>query len=252
MTNTTTFKQFSSLIFGACVMSMLASCGNSSSSGSSSGNKDPYRQPQEELGITGRYVVKFKALNTSVAGITQAMGKIQVMGDQIAVDMDVKDSPSNTTHAQMIYAASECPSEVHDTNQDGFIDPIEASKVLGKVLIPLDGNLNSQLEGIEQFPSSNFMGSYKYYKEGVLSSLVADLQAPDADEKDELGKIGANEDLKLEGKVIVIQGVSNDTYIPGSVRTFDGVSDRASLAIACGTITRVMIDESETSEEAQY
>lgn len=255
MTNTTIFKQFSSLVFGACVMSMLTSCGNSSSGGGETSKraKNPVKQPQEELGITGRYVAKFKSLNSSVAGVTYAEGKIQVMGDQITVAMDVKDSPANTVHSQMIYAATECPSEAHDTNNDGFIDPIEASKVLGQILIPLDGDLNTQADGIQEFPTSNFMGKYTYYKEGVLSSLVADLQAPDMDTKDELTKLEPTEDLKLEGKVIVIQGVSSDIYIPGSVRTFEGASDRATLSIACGKITRVMLEDSETSSgEAQY
>jgi hypothetical protein len=256
MTNTTIFKQLSSLVFGACVMSMLTSCGNSTSGGGQSpkqGRKNPIEQPEEALGLTGRYVVKFKALNSSVAGVTNAIGKIQIVGDQITVDMDVKDSPATTNHSQMIYSANECPTEAHDTNNDGFIDPIEASKVLGQILIPLDADLNSQFDGIQEFPTSNFMGTYTYYKEGVLSSLIADLQAPDADEKDELTKLKSSEELKLEGKVIVIQGVSNDIYVPGSVRTFNGASDRATLSIACGKITRVMLEDSETSSgEAQY
>jgi hypothetical protein len=255
MTNTTIFKQFSSLVFGACVMSMLASCGNSSSGSRSGGGKrgnNPVQQPEEALGITGRYVAKFKSLNSSVAGVTNAAANIQVMGDQITVAMDVNDSPVNTVHSQMIYSATECPTEVHDTNNDGFIDPIEASKVLGQILIPLDADLNSQFEGIQEFPSSNFMGNYNYYKEGVLSSLISDLQVPDMDEKDQLTKLTSTEELKLEGKVIVIQGVSNDIYLPGSVRTFEGTSDRATLSIACGKITRVMLEDSETSEETQY
>lgn len=254
MTNTTIFKQFSSLVFGACVMSMLASCGNSSSGGGGSTNraKNPVQQPDEELGITGRYVAKFKSLNSSVAGVTNAEAKIQVIGDQITVAMNVKDSPANTVHSQMIYSANECPSEAHDTNSDGFIDPLEASKVLGQILIPLDADLNSQADGIEDYPTANFLGNYTYYKEGVLSSLIADLQAPDIDTKDELLKLESTEDLKLEGKVIVIQGVSNEIYIPGSVRTFDGASDRATLSIACGKITRVMLEDSETSGEAEY
>lgn len=236
-------------------MSMLASCGQSSSGGGKgNGSKNPYVENPQELGITGRYIAKFKSLNSSVAGITTGEAKIQVIGDQITVAVDVKDSPANTVHTQMIYAANECPTEAHDTNSDGFIDPVEASKVLGKVLIPLDSDLNTQLDGIQEFPSSNFLGNYSYYKEGILSSLIADLQAPDQDDKDELGKLDTKEELKLEGKVIVIQGVASDTYLPGSVRTFEGASDRATLSIACGQITRVMLDDSETSgpEEAQY
>lgn len=247
MTTPTIYKQLTSLIFGACVMSMLASCSKSSSGGGVNFKKDPLRQEPEELGITGRYIAKFHSLNSSVAGVTAAEAKIQVMGDQITVSLAVKDSPASTVHSQFIYAASECPTEVHDTNSDGFIDPVEASKVLGKILIPLDAELNSQEEGSQDFPQSNFLGTYSYYKEGVLSSLITDLQSPDDNDKDEVGKISINEQLKLEGRVIVIQGIANDVYLPGSVRTFDGLSDRATLSIACGKIARVMNIESETA-----
>ena len=246
MTTPVIYKQIASLVFGACVMSMLVSCSKSSSGGGEKA-KDNYRIDPVELGLTGRYIAKFRSLNSSVAGVTAAEAKIQVVGDQITVSMAVKDSPASTIHSQFIYSASECPTEAHDTNSDGFIDPIEASKVLGKILIPLDADLNSQAEGSQDYPQSNFLGTYTYYKEGVLSNLIADLRSPDQDEKDEVGKISADEELKLEGKVIVIQGIANEVYLPGSVRTFEGLSDRATLSIACGKITRVMNDESETS-----
>ncbi len=247
MSKKTIYTQLSSLVFGACVMSLMASCGGTEKSAASPGSE---KNPITQLGLEGRYIAKLNALNTSVAGVTIAEAKVQVIADQLAVSMEVKDSPASTTHSQFIYEGTECPSEIHDTNNDGFIDAIEASKVLGKILIPLDANLNSQSEGLESFPESNFLGNYSYYKEGVLSQLVADLTAPDMDEKDEITKLSGS-DLQLEGKVVVVQGVSNQTYIPGSVATFDGLSDRATLTIACGKISRVMIDESETTHEEE-
>lgn len=246
MTIQTIYKQLSALVFGVCLMPFLTSCGGKSeTSNSQKRSQNPFKQ---ELGLEGRYTVKFYSLNSALAGNSNAEGRIQIVGDKIAVGINMKDSPARTQHAQTIYEGSECPSEVHDTNSDGFIDPIEASKILGQVLIPLDGDLNGQLAGIETFPVSNFQGNYSYYKEGELSQLLTDLKSEDLDLKDELKKMSEKDELKLEGKVIVIQGISDDTYLPGSIRTFEGVSDRASLSIACGKIVRTMIDESETNE----
>lgn len=256
MTIARPYFQFSSLLLGTCLMTALTGCSdNVSSGGGKSGRQNkPLPNPiEQELKLEGKYEAKFKSLNSSVSGFTSAKAKLHLVGDSISVEMDVKDSPAMTIHSQFIYTAQECPTESHDTNNDGFIDPVEASKVLGKILIPLDAELNSQIEGVDLFPVADGMGSYKYYKEGIISKMVADLQLPVLDVNDELTKLNAGEDLRLEGKVIVIQGVPEDMYLPGSVRTLNGLSERATLSIACGKIARIMNEESETSEgEAQY
>lgn len=247
MTKATVYKQVSSLVIGVCIMPFLTSCSGESKSATnkSSPQKNPYSQ---ELGLEGRYTVKFDGLNSSVAGNPHAEAKIQVVADKVAFAVNVKDSAASTTHATLIYSGTECPSEIHDTNSDGFIDPVEASEVLGQVLIPLDGDLNSQEQGLDNFPTTDFLGSLSYYKEGELSLMLADLKAPDSNVKDELAKLEENQELSLDGKVMVIQGVASDVYLPGSIRAFEGVSDRASLSIACGKISRTMIDEFETGE----
>lgn len=248
MTVTKTYSQLTSLLLGACVLSALTSCGGKVSTGGGEGQRQKPNPIEQELKLEGKYEAKLASLNSSVSGFTTAKAKIHLVADSITAEISVKDSPSMTIHSQFIYTANECPTDAHDTNSDGFIDPLEASKVLGPILIPLDAELNSQLEGSDLFPVSDVMGSYVYYKEGIISKMISDLQSVDQDTNDELGKLNAGENLKLEGKVIVIQGVSEDIYLPGSVRTFDGLSERATLAIACGKITRVLNEESETTE----
>lgn len=249
MTKTTIYKQLTPLVFGASVMTMLASCGGgvksgSGESGSPSRNQNPI-QPEvsEELGLVGRYEVQFESLNSQIGGNTSATGMLQVMGDQMVVDIDVDYSLPNTPHSQFIYSGSECPSPMgHDTNNDGFIDPVEASAVIGDILVPLDSNIDGQDLGLNEFQSANVLGKYSYYIEGVLSSLLADLHTPDLNQNDELAKLKSTEKFKLEGKVVVVQGIALTEYLPGSVRTHEGTSDRGSLIKACGKIKRVMFN----------
>jgi len=249
MTKKTIYKQLTSLVFGACVMTMLVSCGGGVKSGagvSGTPSRDANRvqeEVSEELGLVGRYEVQFESLNSQIGGNISAEGKLQVMGDQIMVDLDVKDSYANTPHSQFIYSGAECPSLMsHDTNNDGFIDPIEASAVIGDILVPLDSNIDGQDLGLNEFQAANVFGKYSYYIEGALSSLLADLHAPDMNQNDETVKLKSNEKFKLEGKVVVVQGVAQTEYLPGSVRTHEGTSDRGSLIKACGKIKRVMFN----------
>ena len=78
--------------------------------------------------------------------------------------------------------------------------------------------------------------------------MLADLNAPDLNLQDEIVKLIPGHDLKLQGKVIVIEGVSQDDYLPGSIQSIGSNSDRKSLPIACGIIKRAILEDSETSE----
>ena len=244
MNKKTIYKQLASLVLGACIMSALTACSEEKVK-SDRGYK---AEPIEELGVEGKYEVKFSALNTSVAGMTEAKATIHVIADQISVGLEVKDSPATTIHSQFIYTASECPTELNDSNNDGFIDPVEAAKVLGSILIPLDGDLNAQEDGMTIFPTANGVGSYSYYQEADFLRLVADLQSPDLNPKDEFIKLNGREDLKLEGKVIIIQGIPEESYLPGSIRVIQPDTDRAALPIACGKIIRTNQTDIEVNE----
>ena len=244
MSKKSTYTQFVSLVLGASLMTAMISCTDESFHPA----KNKTTNQLEESQIEGRYEVTFFPLNSSVSGITEGKAKIQIIADKISVSVEITDSPSKAIHSQFIYTASECPTEVHDINNDGFIDQVEASKVLGSILVPLDGNLNSQDQGEAHFPWSDGLGNYDYYQEGNFSSMLADLTAPDLNLQDQVIKLIPGEALKLHGKVIVIEGVSEDVYLPGSIQSIDANSDRKSLPIACGIINRALLEDSETTE----
>ena len=233
MNTKTTFQQLASLVLGICIMTAFSSCNNQHVKSGTRQHSDT----MEEFTIDGNYEVNFLPLNSSVGGVTNVKAKIHVIADQITVKLNVKDSPPMTTHTQFIHDSTVCPGEIDDVNNDGFIDPVEAVSVLNGILIPLDGNLNSYDEGMTQFPISNAIGNYNYYQEGILSLLI-----------DDLVKLGNDENLKLEGKVVVIYGIPEDIYLPGSIRNIGPSTDRAALPIACGKISRKILEETETSE----
>ena len=236
MTKRTSCIQLASLIFGACLMTSLSSCGGSHvATGGGNAAKNPILFTEK---IEGKYKVIFKSLNSSVSGNTSAAAKIEIFDDKISVDLKAKDAPSNTFHPQAIYNANTCPTEVHDVNNDGFIDPIEAYKVIGEALIPLDSNLNSQEEGSEEFPITDSLGNYFYEQSAVFSTMLADLKMMDLNQYDHLSKLPQGEKFKLEGKVVMILGVAEDVYLPGSIQNLQNISARVALPIACGKIER--------------
>lgn len=236
------FNQLASLIIGFWMMTIFTSC-NDHHVKSGAGIE---KKTLEELTIDGNYEVAFLPLNSSVSGITNAKASIRIIADTMMVSLEVKDSPALTIHPQYVYNSHVCPEEVHDTNFDGFIDSSEAAKVLNEILIPLDGDLNSQEDGMEYFPIADTLGNYKYSQEGYLPELISDLHLPDLNLKDGLTKLASHQNLKLEGKAVVILGIQEEVYLPGSIRNIGTNSDRSSLPIACGIIKRKLLPESDS------
>ena len=172
----TTFKncqQLTALILAVSCLTFLSSCSEKKNSASNLKAADKI----EELTLEGRYQAQLKPLNTAVGGFSTGKVDIQIMADNINVHIKTKDTPAGTMHSQFIYSADECPNYQHDSNDDGFVDPFEASKVIGSILIPLDADLDSQHSGIEMFPVADALGFFHYYKEGTISKLIADLKS---------------------------------------------------------------------------
>lgn len=235
-------NQLALLIIGVCIMTVLSSCNEHHVKSGARIDK----KTVEELSIDGNYEIAFIPLNTSVSGNTNAKANIRIIADNIMVSMDIKDSPSLTSHPQYVYNSNVCPNEKHDTNSDGFIDSYEAATVLNEIIIPLDDDLNSQEGGMEYFPVADNLGNYKYLQEGFLPELVDDLHLPDLNLKDGMLKLASNQELKLEGKAVVILGIPEEVYLPGSIRNIMTGTDRANFPIACGIIKRKILPESDS------
>ncbi len=130
-----------------------------------------------------------------------------------------------------------------DTNHDGYLDFVEASQVVGPILLPLDSNLNSQMFGLNEFPIMKSKNDFYYYSEACNSQrMILDLRRHDSYETDMISKLGSRENLNLHKRIVMIYGVDLDRALPSTVQSFDGYPSQASLPIACGEI---MIGESD-------
>ena len=201
--------------------------------------------------IEGHYTAKFKPLNTSITGNVAGKAKIQAMENHFSVAIEMRDIPAATRHLQAIYNDSECPTELHDKNGDGFVDSFEINESYQGMLIPLDGDLSAQQSGFDYFPQSNSQGLYVYYQETDLDLLLDDLLQTDTNIDDDFQKWDRSKQMLLEDKIIIIHGVADDVYLPGSVRSFGTYSDRASLPIACAKIIRGRGEEESEVEERE-
>ena len=148
------------------------------------------------------------------------------------------DAPAFVEHEQHIHLGSACPTISNDDNNDGFLDAVEASTVSGKVLIPLDADLDTQESGMNTYPRANSAGNYRWTERTSLALLTSDLRAPDMNPEDDVIKLPADQDLSLEGRVVEVHGVSPIVELAETVQPAD---DRhAKLPIACGVIRRVV------------
>lgn len=188
----------------------------------------------------GKYRASLIPLNSSVSGITRGTATVSVNGDQVEVTVRVQDAPA-TIHSQYIFSGTECPDSEDDLNLDGYLDYIEGSRLFGDALIPLDGNLDSQIEGLESFPKANSTGVYHYHQLASWDRMMSDLKTLDPDPNDTLVK--SERDIPLEGQVVAVFAVDQSTYLPASVAAAPGASVRKSFPIACGVLVKVTDDE---------
>jgi hypothetical protein len=153
--------------------------------------------------------------------------------------MDLAGTPAQITHLQHIHSADACPTAGQDANGDGFIDVLEGIPSYGAILVPLDGNLNTQSDGAMTNPRSNEAGAYRYTRRATLSRMLSDLQAPDTAPDDPIVKLQEGELLNLEGRTVIIHGVPASANLPATIGTIPGLAPDATLPIACGTISRI-------------
>lgn len=224
-------KKSKKLLAVLCLLT-LASCGGSGGGSSSSGDEDERQEMQES---EGKYKAIIRPVNITIAGWTpSAVTDIKITGDMVEVSGWMDDSAA-VTHMQSIHVGTKCPEMEHDANKDGYVDFNETLKVSKRVLIPLDGNLNSQTEGAMIYPN----GNYTYFQKASLADMMNDLTQADLDRNDHVAKLSAGEGLNLEGRVIVVMGVAANRTLPATVSTINGQTPQASIPIACGVIQRM-------------
>jgi hypothetical protein len=221
-------EKLTPLVLGTCLLTLVA-CGNDDDdSGGGTGTSQPEQQQE------GQYRVVLTPVNPSIAGSPTGTGEFNIQGDEFRALMNI-DSAPNAQHAQHIHIGKRCAGMEDDTNGDQIIDAVEASAAAGGALIPLDSDLRTQSAG--SFNSSGV--SYDYNESTSLLAMLAELRLPDLDTSDDLVKLGVDEELNLEGRVVEVHGVPANTVLPATVQGLDDDSPQESLPILCGVIQRV-------------
>lgn len=229
-------KNVSKILLSASLLTLVA-CGNNSNS-SNKKTTNPLTEP-------GHFKAELESLNNHIAGDVSGDVMVKVRGDSIQVEVKVNGAPSQVMHAQAIHSSDACPTLSSDVNKDGIIDGVEAQKSYGPMLIPLDNDLKTQLDGTA-YPVADFSGNYFYRQNVVINDLLKDLTAVDNDPKDYVTKLGKS-NLSFSGRQVVIYGVAEDAALPETVSAANGNSKQASLPIACGTFVKVAIEEEESN-----
>ncbi len=224
---------YQSILFLAFLFSSLTfftSCGHKSAGDGVAFNAE------KAASLEGKYPVEFVALNSPYSGNGLMNGELKLEGDVLSVMLRMMDGPVETQHSQSLYFKERCPDQREDLNQDGLIDSYEVYAFLGETLIPFDSALESQSAGLGTYPISDQGGNFLYRNQTSFSQMLADLYSVDHDSEDHMMKLTERDLFKFEGKVILIRGVAEDSYLPASIHSLPHESDRGSLPIACGKI----------------
>ena len=195
----------------------FAACGGKQSGGSSSKTGV---QPQVIEAAPGTYYAVLRPVNVHSNGfLPYGQAPISLRDDVLQVSTAMDDDQP-VPHRQSLHMGSRCPTMADDTNGDSFIDYYEALAVVGKVIIPLDGDLNSQAAGSDFYPRGVGM---TYEKSASLARINADL--------------GMN--VSFEGRVVLVHGTSTNPLFPTSIASFQNEGAHISLPVVCGVLKKV-------------
>lgn len=227
------------LLAGACGQEPTTTKKSSTRSGTNLTQEEERPQPGELEEIDGTYLAVLVPLNVLVAGQVKGAFTLSREQDELVGDVRLTGGGPSLLHAQNVHIGSTCPIQKDDTNNDGFIDYVEGSKVFGDVLVPLDGDVNTQELGAGFFPVADKYGNYIYSEVASYQQFLQDLKDPDPNPADLVVKLGPEEKADMVGKVVVIQGVPAETRLPPTVQSVGGFANFQTLPIACGRITKV-------------
>lgn len=207
---------------------------------------------QEEI-VPEHFVAILEPLNRRVAQF-KGWVEVTISENQFWIRIKVEGNSDRIMHAQYLHAYSRCPTEDADVNGDGYIDFLEAHRDVGPILIPLDGNLNSQLKGMNTYPEMKRQGFYYYSRSTAIDRLMRDLYRQDNIPDDMMTKLKRHESLSLDERVIMIYGIPEGRNLPASVQSYSVYPSQFTLPVACGRLRQgdtTYFSEVEYSDDAR-
>lgn len=229
-------------LLGVCMLAQFSACEHVSSGGNqrpkSTTSIDKMEASDDDLDKlqTATYMAVLNPLNIQLG--SEASGSFTFHKDQdfIVTDVRIIGSVPNIIHGQNVYIGESCPTELNDLNKDGIIDIMEAHSAAGDIVIPLDGDINTQYSLLGMYPLADAWGAYVYSLTASFEKFIYDLQDDDEVTTDEIIKVSP---LRLTGRVVMVHGIADDLLLPDSVATNGGLSANQTIPIACGVIQKV-------------
>lgn len=197
---------------------------------------DQFEVQEDDEGV---YRALLKPLNKNVISDISGAVEISVEGDNFSILSQVSHLSPGIKHYQNVITSDKCPNDSFDENKDSFIDSSEILKGDVGILIPLDMDISSQLEGSEYGPIANNHGSFSYRRSASLSHLLSDLKDRDPDPSDLFLKLPHDINLNLSKKIVIIHGLSEKTQLPYSVKSPNQKNVHEMFPVACGELIRV-------------
>lgn len=195
----------------------LVACGGGS--GESGGSQKENATPMVEA-TPGTYYAVLRPVNMHSNGFFPYGQATFTLKDDVVTVSTAMDDDQPVTHRQTLHIGSRCPTARDDMNGDTYIDYNEAMAVVGKAIMPLDGDLNSQAAGAGIYPSGRSM---TYNRTASLSKVNADLGM----------KIG------FEGRVVLVHGTAVNSAFPTSIAAHETETPNVSLPVTCGVLRKV-------------
>lgn len=220
------------------ILPLINSCGNSKSNDAQMLERVPEASIDGST-IDGLYMAKFTTLNSHVNGTIPGSLTFYRKDDRLITYVRLFAGGPKVWHQQGVYLGDRCPNLNDDSNKDGFIDIVEAMAVIGKLIIPLDANMNTQSAGRNFYPLADLSGYYHYERISSFRRFFSDLKEPDLDTEDHIAKLLPTDKFTVEGKVVMVQGISEETLLPETVVGLARKRAFQTLPITCGIITKV-------------
>lgn len=240
-------KRIISSLF-VCPLLLISSCGKSSSSSSSEDSTIPSSTSeinQNEIiqpdgsNVNGTYAAEIWPVNYNLHLKSIGFVGMERNEDKVTTSVYLKYGPKKTKVKQALYTGRRCPNLKDDLNKDAYIDILESQIAIGKITVPFDANINSQMDGYGQFPFVDESGKMFYTQTASFDLLFQDLKTIDENPEDELIKLEDNDGITLPGRVVLFQGVPENTFIPETVATVEGMGPRESLPVGCAVLWKV-------------
>ena len=224
-------------------LSLIVSCGKSKGKGSNSSSDDAIQNETVQTdgsNIQGIYATTLLPLNNNIYMQKIGAAAVQRDGDVFSAYVKVKYGQRMTTLKQSIYTGKRCPTIADDLNKDAYVDIQEALIAIGKVIIPLDGSLDSQFGGQNVYPTGDSnLGSFMYKSTGSFARMFADLKSPDDNTADMVTKLKDDEGLALQGRIVLLQGINERVFLPPTAISLGDRSVYKTIPVACGVLKKV-------------